>query len=187
MFQTAVFLQSQQAPLEVILENGTYLTKIRSGAAERYHQMFQEIADSGYLAPFVHTNGHAFVADQIPPKEGEKDNRLYLPDGRLIRAYDEKAVSLADWGNNQDAYNKNSYAVPISINGQRMVAQWFKTHIFITDEQDEIYKTLDVKASTRQLIDSGVKCIILENGKESVEKLRQDANLFYKVVSGLEQ
>ncbi len=174
-----VYLQALHKPLEVIANGGSnYITKIPSEAVTWYHQAVQQIVDSDYLAPFAHTNGHVFVAEQTAPAEGKPDQRLYLPDGRLINAFADKALTLEDWNKNQDAYGKNSYAVPIILNGQPKVAQWFKSHTFVINGEDDIYTSLDVKKSTQQLANAGVLALILENGKDSVEALRREAQFF---------
>lgn len=178
LFQTAVYLQSEQKPLEVTVnERGEYNTKIPQEAAEGYYEAVQQIIDSGYLAPFAHTNGHVFVAEQAVPAEGKADQRLYLPDGRMIRAFADKALTVADWGN-QDAYGKNSYSVQILVNGEPKAAQWFRSHTFVSAGEDEMYNVLDAKKSMQQLKESGVKALILENGKDSVEKLKEEAKFF---------
>lgn len=184
LFQTAVYLQALHKPLEVIANEGSnYVTRIPSEAVTWYHQAVQQIVDSGYLAPFAHTNGHIFVAEQTAPAEGKPDQRLYLPDGRIIRAFADTALTLEDWNKNQDSYGKNSYAVPIILNGQPKVAQWFRTHTFVTSGEDEIYDHLNSKKSTQQLVNACVQALILENGKESVEALKREAQFFREALN----
>ncbi|MBI2145799.1 hypothetical protein HYU22_00485 [Candidatus Woesearchaeota archaeon] len=183
LFQTGVYLQSLQKPLDVTcLADGTYSTKIPPESATWYYGAVQEIIDSGYLAPVVHTNGHVFVAEQKKPETQGMDQRVSLPDGRIIKAFDEKALTLADWQGNQPGYEKFSYALPIMINGKKKVAQWFKSHTFITDGEDEMYTVLDPQKSMQQLVNAGVKALILENNKESSEKLKKEAEFFYNAL-----
>lgn len=179
LFQTAVYLEAMKLPLEVIANsNGTYSTQIPSTASDWYFKAVEEIANSGYLAPFAHVNGHIFVAEQTSPKEGEKDNRIYLPDGRLIRAVGDTALTVEEWRGDLEAYNRNSYAVPITLDGQIKVAQWFKSHTFITDGEDEIFGTLNVNRCLQQLTAAGIKALVLENNKESVNQLKREADFF---------
>lgn len=175
LFQTGVYVQARQKPLEVTLvKNGTYSTKIPPEAAAWYHEAVQEIIDSGYLAPFAHTNGHVFVANPSSP--------VCLPDGRSITAIGAEALTSKDWKGDRKVYEKNSYSLPISIGGERKFAHWFKSHTFITDGEDEIYTVLDPRKSTQQLRGGGVKTLILENSKDSSEKLQREVGFFDKAL-----
>lgn len=186
LFQTGVYVQALQKPLEVRIQNdGSLHTIIPPAAALWYYDAFQQVSESGYLAPFTQNNGHVFVAEQPQPKAEELDKRIHLPDGRVLKAYGDTSLTCVDW-RNKDLYNYYSYAIPLLVESKKKIAQWFRSHTFITDSgDDEMYSVLNPQEVVKQLMQAEIKVMILENNKESAEKLIRDAEFFTRYLFSL--